>query len=191
MIDIRIFGIRIKLSFWFVAFLTLLLIIDQTGILFYGIISAILHEMGHVIVLIAFRRKPKLLSFELSGIRLVENRYPLGYFRELIALSSGCICNICLFITFYFLGFITFATTNLCLALFNLLPSKVLDGGRILYLIIFHHTTAQKADRIFFILSAIVAIALSIAGGYLFFYTLNPTLFITGLYLLLNLFRKK
>ena len=191
MIDIRIFGIRIKLSFWFVAFLTLLLIIDQTGILFYGIISAILHEMGHVIILIAFRRKPKLLSLELSGIRLVENRYPLGYFRELITLSSGGICNLCLFLAFYFWGFITFATTNLCLAIFNLLPSKALDGGRILYLIIFYHTTAQKADRIFFILSAVVAIGLSIAGGYLLFSTLNPTLFITGLYLVLNLFRKK
>lgn len=191
MIRIRVMGVCIESSFWFVAFLTCLLLFDQTGIVFYGILAAILHEMGHVVALLLFGCKPKKLSFELSGISLVENRYKLSYYKELLVLSAGCIVNFLFFAVFWHFGFLSFATTHFCIGVFNLLPSKVLDGGRILSLILFHHITAQRADQIFNLVSSFVALSLVTGGGLLFTQNKNPTLLVTGLYLLLHLFSKK
>ena len=118
----------------------------------YTVISALIHEIGHISVLLLLKKKAALPKGHLSGFRiLVEG---LSYRDDLAVSLSGPLFNVILFVLCFLfecnreLGYISLIT-----ALSNLLPVKGYDGYRALYALI--SLLSLKADKLLRLLSAL------------------------------------
>lgn len=131
MIKFEIFGIKIEISFLLICFLNLILIVYGEFVLFWCGISAIFHELCHILSLFYFGCKPDMLKFQISGI-VLKKKTELSNFANVVVLSAGCFGNFVLFLFFYFIKFKFAMIVNLCLFMFNMLPHEKLDGGQLL-----------------------------------------------------------
>lgn len=93
------------------------------------VISAITHELGHVVYLLLRRRKIRNLRFNLLGACM--ETVPLSYADEMLCAISGPFINLILYMILLHHDGVP-AILNLGLFLFNMLPIYPLDGGRIL-----------------------------------------------------------
>ena len=141
MIEFVVKGIRIKLSFLFFWFFALLLFIDKSGFVLMGFIAASIHELGHLLAFVLLNDLPTELSFEVAGIKMVRSQKIIPAWKSLVQLLAGSSLN---FIFFFILLFSlhsvnrisVFATCHFMLGVFNLLPIRALDGGKIIQLLL-------------------------------------------------------
>ena len=140
MLRFKLFGVFIKIDFWFVALVTFFLLTDQTGVSAFALLSCFIHELGHLVMFFAVGYTPKALVFELTGIRLIKPEQALTPWRDVLVQLAGSATNLLVF--FLLSGTLNavsiwsiFATIHLLLGIFNLLPLKSLDGGKLLSLL--------------------------------------------------------
>lgn len=123
------FGIlkRIDISPAFVAFLCAYYYFDPLKTFVPFLISAALHETGHLAALFCCRVKIHSIKVRMSGAQIVTE--PIPYFKELLVTISGPAVNFALFLIFQSKDPLM-AFLNFCLVGYNLLPVYPLDGGR-------------------------------------------------------------
>lgn len=104
---------------------------DSPKIAVYTIISAFLHECGHLAALRIMRKKSAPLPLaNVSGFRIKISE--LSYTEELIAALSGPLVNLLIAaVSYFFFGGGIFAILNLMTAISNLLPIEGYDGYKI------------------------------------------------------------
>ena len=101
------------------------------------IISAVIHEIGHLLAISHLAHSTAIPKGHISGFR-IRRRETLTYLEEGIILAMGPLCNLIVFLfTIPFggemYGYIkTFGIINLATALSNLLPVEGYDGYGIL-----------------------------------------------------------
>lgn len=157
----------------------------------YGLYACILHELGHLLFMHAFRMEVNRVIFYGAGIKIKLNKgrfYPI--LHELVMLSGGCFVNLLTFVLFAISAENTelqiFGIINLSIGLFNLFPLRHFDGGKILHLLIDkfsapkataeNHNLLQIAGMIFiFTFMALL----------MYFRISNFTLFFTLLYFII------
>lgn len=113
-------------------------------IVFPFLLSAVLHELAHGLILSWLGQAPQEVCFRLEGARMETP--PLSYRQELLCAAAGPAVSMLLGLTlpvFPMLG-----GYSLCLGLFNLLPLGSLDGGRMLRCILLLHLPEQRALQI-------------------------------------------
>ena len=119
----------------FTPYIFIILVIFSFGEVYAAVltvISAILHEGGHVLAMATLGRGFSV-SGVMSGLRL-KPKSTLSYGEEIFVASAGPAVNLILFIIFIFTGggyLSAFALVNLFTALSNLLPIRGYDGYRI------------------------------------------------------------
>lgn len=180
MIKFRILGVNFSVSFLYICLISVFLIYDNSGIVIWSIFSSLFHESFHIIFLYIFSAKPKCICFELSGIKLIKSK-ELNFLQDIIVLISGCFGNMVLFFICCKFNMQVGAVVNLCLFVFNLLPSITLDGGQILFRIFEHFFNFHVCVKICFIISTCISIFLMIVGIIIIIYFQNPTIFLTGI----------
>lgn len=183
MITFHCFGVKIQISVFYVGIITLLAFIDKTGIAVLGFFAALLHELGHIAVLYLVGGRAELISFEITGIRMVQKSL-LGNLKEIAVMSAGCAVNFVCCALCMKLGFLSAATVHLCIGAFNLLPAGALDGGRLSALFFGRFLSMRKTDFVCTVISVITSLTLIFLGVNIFFTSFNPTLLITGVFLL-------
>ena len=170
--EFRVKGIKIRFTFLFFWILTLFCLVDRSGILFWGVLAAIIHELGHIIAFLLVGDFPEELSFELTGIKMVRSGKAITPGKEIFQLFMGSGAN---FLVFFILSYSLqtvnkislFAVSHLILGVFNLLPIQTLDGGMILKIInerIFGIRTAYVLGKV---ISFVILIPLLCVGCYL------------------------
>ncbi len=179
MIRFRIFGVNFSVSFLYICLISIFLLYDTSGIVMWGIFSSLFHESFHIILLCIFSSKPKRICFELSGIKLIKSN-ELNFLQDIIVLISGCFGNLILFFICCKFNMRIGAVVNLCLFMFNLLPSITLDGGQILFRVFERFFDFNICLKICFVISTCIAVFLMIVGIIVIIYFKNPTLFFTG-----------
>lgn len=132
--------LRVKSPCALLFFYTLLLAVDSTGVFRLGILCALLHECGHIVVFIALEHRLPALEASLAGLCLSMRGVLLSPGRELLLAAAGPAVNLLLAGTmlawmdgpagYSYFG-LWFASTNLLVGGFNLLPVPGLDGWRI------------------------------------------------------------
>ena len=187
-LNFKFLGVRIEISFLLVSMLALFSYFDESGIFLAAFFSALLHESGHIIATILLKIPIKELAFKPFGIRMkLKTSMELVPFREkIIVLFGGSAVNfLCFFLFWVLCGRISdYALIHLITAVFNLLPSGTLDGGRILCEILSLRTDDRKTEIFCDIISLIFAILLFIFGFYILVKTkYNASLLITAVYL--------
>lgn len=181
--------IRLKLRFSFPAVLALLICTDREGTAILCLLGSLLHEMGHLIIMLFEKKPPSEIILYGGGIHIH------GGSRSFLAASGGCMINILLFVLFRFIlpdmgNVRLFAVINLILAAVNLLPVRELDGRRLLECCFIGAMTPEKAmkavdiaERVALIL-VLPAVIITVFSGYMsfsaiifFFYLLAVDIF--------------
>ncbi len=168
----------VTISFWFVAVLTLMLLIDRGGYAIVSIIAVLTHEMAHILAFFILGIYPKLVSFELTGIRITKPQTLLSNRDELFIQSAGIICNFICFILmlpwvirggFVIDSFSVLCYMNLAVGGFNLLPISVFDGGKVVRILLcrIFSRDINKANRIANVISTVTLVLLVIVAVYL------------------------
>lgn len=137
MSEFRICGVKVSIDFSFLVFLSLLFLLKNGSMIFSFFTVCLVHEIGHAVAVYMTGGRLSSLFFCGMGIKMIPERlkiFPLK--SEVVVLLAGPVVNVILFIVLNsFDRGNEFALLNLCAAVFNLLPYKILDGGTVINLI--------------------------------------------------------
>ncbi len=127
-------GVRVSVSVYFAAVLTLVCIMSEKGHGAAGLICCILHEFGHLLFMKLFGVRVKAISFGIYGMRIDASAEPfLSPLKEALVASGGPVVNCLLFIVGFIIGDKLLMTANAVLGAFNLLPVESMDGYNFLF----------------------------------------------------------
>ncbi len=173
-------ALRINISF--AAVVTLMLIIDESGLCAVGLFCCIIHEAGHIICLLIFGEKPDLIELSFYGFK-IERKEPsiLTAAEELTVYMAGPAMNIILSAIFFLIGggyegVRTTAVSGLCVGVFNLIPCMPLDGGNIVFHILSLFTEEERAEKICLKISAVILVPMAVSGIFMLLKSGNITL---------------
>ena len=166
--------------------IALLFCIDMSVYTCIVLMSALLHECGHLFFIRLFSAEVEKIIILPVGAKIVVKSSMLSYRKDIIISFGGCLSNLLLFLIFYRLYF-PVAVANAFFFLLNILPIKGLDGGRILKLILLLRLSPDKAESVFCAISFVFVILLWIVGVYLLmFCSANISLFTLSLFLIID-----
>lgn len=194
MMSFRLFGIRVFLSFWTLIPITFSLITAEKGqkIVLLCIISAIIHEVGHLIFICRFRGKPDKISVNLFEVKIVSESSLSTKTQDIFIVSAGVISNFLFAILSYFSGcifhsifFWDFALCNLLVGVLNALPFISFDGGQLLIILLSHCFNERIAYIVINLFTLVLIFPLVFAGVYILFVSRhNFSLLFVSIYLL-------
>ncbi len=185
----KLMGTEIYISFLFAAVVTLMLVIDRTGLIIPTLLAVLLHEAGHLFAMWVMDCNPKSIRLIPASVQIVRSFSPKPDGELAIALC-GPIANLTVF-TALILNWVAygnesvlkFAMLNLILGAFNLLPVNGLDGGTVLAELLCRKYEEYVAYRVihyitivFAVLAAGVGVFLTISGRF------NISVYIVALY---------
>ena len=181
---------KIKISFFFALTLALLGIFDKTNSALLCLLSALLHESGHLCALLLFRETPKEIVFTPFGIRIErKNTNNLSFLKESFCAFAGPLVNLILALIF---KDTYFSEINLVIGILNLLPCEPLDGSKILENMLKTKLDFEKAVKISLIVSCITVFPVAILGFIVLFQSkYNFTLLFVSIYLIFFIAIKK
>lgn len=153
--------------------------------------AALLHEAGHLIAMRLCGLRPECITVYPFGIDIKCDSSLLPYKKELFVCSAGISANLlCVLILTVIPNSkantyaVLFGISNILLIFLNILPIKMLDGGRIAENLLLLFTDPTNASKILNILSFSSMFLLWSLAIYLFFYSsYNFSLFLMCIYL--------
>ncbi|MBR3836277.1 MAG: site-2 protease family protein [Clostridia bacterium] len=182
---LRILKLKLSVDFWFVAVITLMLVLFPESKAVFCFIMCVLHEAGHLLAMLICGKRADEIQLGYFGMKIVADKRFLPPIKESIIAFSGPLVNLILFPLFYTSGKADYAVINLGLAFFNLLPVTMLDGGHIISAFFPDSKLHRK-------LSIVCALALLVIGAFIGIYTKeNFTIMIVALYLLTGIVCEK
>ncbi len=176
---------NIDISFWFIAVITLLLVLfpESDGAVCF--LFCILHELGHLSAMFILKKKTQKISFGYFGIKIVTENKFLPPKKEALIAAAGPLVNLILFAFLYSTNQKNYALISLGLAVFNLLPVSMLDGGHILSAFFPDSKITKK-------IGIACAAALALLGVAVAVYSKeNFTILIVSIYLLIGVICEK
>ncbi|MBQ9375263.1 MAG: hypothetical protein IJU04_02865 [Ruminococcus sp.] len=179
--------ININVSFTFFAVLALIVLL-QNAVLYSIIIAlscCLLHELGHLIAMAVVSQTPNDITLYGGGIKISSiTTSQISYNSELLILFAGSAVNILIYIILIMINneLSSFATANLFFGIFNLMPLKYFDGGRILGIVLKSTKLICIIRIVFVILFAILIFFMLTVKVY------NISFLLTFLYILISEF---
>ena len=177
---VRIGSSQIYVSVFSFISVFLVIMSDVSVYTFALLMSAVLHESGHILALYLCKEKPKKICIYPFGVDMKCSLSCLSYQKELFVLLSGSFTNI--FISFISLLICCFAYSKLMLfvtvcnaflGLSNLIPINGLDGGRALYAFLcmqdkteetVYNICRKTTDISYMIMSIVFAVIIFLSG---------------------------
>lgn len=152
----RIKGIKIRLSFLFALMAAFLIGLGAGESFMITVVSALLHEAGHLLCLISYDAPPSEIIIGAAGFKMKMSGKILSYRQETVVSLAGVFVNFLiaslLSIFYCFAGgdnrLLMPIYANIGLGVVNLLPIEPLDGGRALYFWLCQKRTEAHAGRI-------------------------------------------
>ncbi len=120
---------------------------DEPHVAILTIITALIHEIGHLIAIAAVKKEcTSLPRADISGFRIdVKN---LSYKEEMLSSAAGPLTNLLLglfLISFFDSEYtLVFAALNIMTAISNLLPVRGYDGYRFLHALASHYSSSPE-----------------------------------------------
>ena len=195
----KLFGISFFLSYPAVAFLTIALLSDKNGSLFLCVLASLIHESGHIMMMLLLKVKILKINVNLEDVAIIADSHNLSFRSEVLVSFSGVLFNV-VFVAVFGVLYIIWRTdiffhllmANLCVAVFNVLPIKYLDGGQLLALILSNRLDYRLTDLICNIITFVFLLPLAGIGFvFLFNSRYNYSLLFAVLYLICTLVSKE
>jgi Zn-dependent protease len=167
MINITIRNLRLKIGFSFFVMVALSVILIQTDYALMSLAAIALHEAGHLLAMIFFRRKIRGVRFGFFGIEIEAHNNLASNWQDLVVSICGPLAN-GLSAAVFFLVYKSFSSpdcflyagTQLSIGIFNLLPITGLDGGNLLKLGLLRFFSEERTDAIGFVVSVVACAGL-------------------------------
>lgn len=187
MIRFRIFGVRIKVSIWFTALITLLFLFGTryTAVCLW---LAAAHEIGHILPYALFGGRISEICLFLGRAEIKRRRDTETPAGELASLFGGCAMNVLLALIFAVFAQLELFALSAAFAALNLIPAKGLDGGEIAKYVVAARYGENAAARAMKISGAVIGVGFSALGMYFALYYHNPTILIFGAFIFINSF---
>lgn len=182
----------IEVSPGFLLLLGVLFWLDEgVGLLAWGLLACLLHELGHVAAALAFGGWADRLSLTAVGAEMSFGYpVPLSYGRDSLVALAGPAVNLLAGGAALALDCYLPAALNFGIGAFNLLPIQPLDGGRVLYNLLAEWLDPDWAERLMTAAAGCLVGVLVGAGAVVAARYANVTLLITALWLLLGVLRR-
>ena len=182
--------LRVYVGYEAAAALTAALLFDRGGRLVFCMLAALLHELGHLLMMLIFSVKVRSVSLRLFDV-LIEADSPDGLLADVCITLGGPVMNLVLAAVFIPFGRF-FGYADLALGVFNLLPVMSLDGGRLLYILLSRRLSEKATCAILCAASFLSVLPIMTAGIYILLRSgYNYSLLGISLYLLAVLLLKK
>lgn len=181
---------KIKLPVITIIFL-LTSLFDPSGESLATVVAAVLHEAGHISVMLFFGIGLRDITVTPYGLEINKRRDFNSFFEEIAVSLAGCAINLLTFLLlFRFGGFaLLLARASLTLCLLNLLPILCLDGGTALSAAVSLFCLPDTAERVCRSVSFVTLVAVWIPAAYIFMASgYNYSLFIMCLWLFGKIF---
>ncbi len=185
---------KVWVSPWLLALIALFFAIDKSVYAPLVVLSALLHEMGHLAALRNCGIEVREVCFHPFGIEMnAPGLTYLPYRDELCIAAAGPLANflaaLCtvapVALVGAFDGALFFTVCNLALALLNLMPVSGHDGGRMLSALVLPAMGLARGETLLSVVSAVASAAILAAGLLLLYVTrYNFSLALIGCYLL-------
>lgn len=164
---------------------------EGVGLLPWGLLACLLHELGHIVMAAVLGGRVERLSLTAVGAELrISYASPLGYFQESLVALAGPAANLLAGGLFSVLGWGVAAALTLAIGGFNLLPILPLDGGRVIHGLLSVRLDADWADRLTTALAGCLVGGLVGAGLVAAVWYANVTLLLTAIWLLAGVLRR-
>lgn len=182
MLTFRLCGVPCRISLLFPALLTVLLFYQPEGLTVTCLLASLMHEVGHLLAMLWWRVPPKECVLGMFGLRMRLGEHLSEYGRNIgVALAGPAVNGISAALLWRW-GVPQSAMVHLILAVLNLMPVAVLDGGEVLRNLLCLCGRHSSADRVVRTFSLMVLIPISLFGLHLLLKG-NPTLLIVAVYL--------
>lgn len=200
MIRFNLFGYPISISYYFTAMVAFLLLSDGSGAVFWGMLAAAFHEMGHVAMMKVLKCPKCRIRFTGCGIKIVQNNFGgYGYWRDFYVAVAGAAVNLFLFLLFIGAGYLLpwsglnmAAMSQLAVASFNMMPVYPLDGGQAVYALLCRKFTLEIAELLSNVISFMFLLPLAFFAFYVLFRSrYNFSLLVMVIYLVVMLVLKE
>ena len=199
----KIAGVELVINNWFILLFALFAAAGLVSKVLLVFSAVLCHELAHMLMAIGLGYKVKqveLLPF--GAVARVEGIADAEAISEIMIAAAGPLASMALAVLCY-IGIYQvnhwqdvcqfYGEVNLMLALFNLLPALPLDGGRILRAILSCRRDYRDATAIVVTISySIIGILAILTGaGYWFYHTINLTMLVAALFLLITVRAEK
>ena len=182
MLEFRVCGVPCRVSLLFPALLTALLLCQTDTLTVWCLLASVIHEGGHLLGMLLLRIPPQECVLGVFGARIRLGRNLKHYGRNIGVALAGPLANAVSAGLLFWLGASRAAWVHILLALLNLLPVAVLDGGEILRCLLCLFGRECRQESVVKWVSTILLLPVMGGGGLLLLQG-NPTLLIVGLYL--------
>lgn len=192
--SINALGIRMYITYPFAAVIALALLFDATGQTACCLLAAILHELGHIIMLKIFKSKRIDINLSALDFKIIDSdEKSRSYIQDISISVAGPLINFLLFFLFFrFDSTKTFAIANLVIGVFNIIPIDSLDGGKILMSFLITKLPQRVCVIICSVISLMFILPLAVLGFYILIDTgYNFSLIIICCYLITLMIFKK
>ena len=157
-------GLHISGGFWLLA--AWFALANGVELLAVILSAALLHELGHLLVLRLLGARILALRIGVFGAVLAADTARLSYPGEITAVLAGPAVNLLCGLLLAGAHAWVAAGAHLSLCLFNLLPVRPLDGGRALYLLIAALAGPAAGERWARWAGAVTALSLGALAGW-------------------------
>lgn len=183
---------QVEVSPGFLLLLGVLFWLDEgVGLLAWGLLACLIHELGHVAAALTFGGRVDRLTLTAVGAELCFSYpAPLPYGQDSLVALAGPAVNLLAGSAAMALNCYLPAVLNFGIGVFNLLPIQPLDGGRVLYNLLTEWLDPDWADRLSDAAGGCLVGLLVGAGAVAAAQYANVTLLVTALWLLLGVLRR-
>lgn len=183
----------IRISPLFFALLATLLLYEQKSIAVGCLAASLLHECGHLLVMLWRHAPPRRIVVGAFGMRIErQSLLSLSFLDDLLIALGGPLMNGLCCAVFALLGKHNAAAIHLLVALLNLLPIQALDGGEILRCCLYRALPQETAQKWMLVCSLAVVFPLGVLGFFVLLQSgYNVSLLVVDLYLILLLIFKR
>ncbi len=176
------FFLLLGISFW---------LDEGVGLLPWGLLACVLHELGHMVAATVMGGRVEALSLTVVGAELrIDYRAPLTYLQDSLVALAGPATNLLWGVAALALHLELAAMLTLAIGAFNLLPISPLDGGRVVHGLLANRLDPDWADRVMTVMSGCLVGILVGVGAVAAIHYANITLLLTALWLLAGMFHQ-
>ncbi len=192
---LKIAKINVEISFTLICVAGICVILGITGGFVWCAIAVLIHELGHLLMMIKLGFLPEKIKISAFEIKIFDSkRQSRSEKQNFFIIFSGPAVNFICFIPFYLLYllgneyFLPFALANLSVGLFNSLPVLSLDGGQIIFILLKRHMNPARAEKTVDIITLITIFPLAALGFMVLFKSkYNFSLLFICAYLIISL----